>query len=106
MSDISPVRFGILGCARVFERRMVPGFGAASEYATLLAVASRSPEKAQAVATKHGVPHAYESYDALLADPHIEAVYIPLPNDQHAHWTLAALAAGNHANAGQRSPSI
>ena len=92
----TPVRFGVLGCARVFERRMVPGFGAATADAVLLAVASRSQEKAQAIAAKHGIPRAYGSYDALLSDPDIEAVYIPLPNDQHAAWTLRAVAAGKH----------
>src|SRR5437868_6100974 len=90
------VRWGALGCARVFERRMVPGFAAAGDSAELLAVASRSEEKAKATAVKHGIPRAYGSYDALLADPEIEAVYIPLPNDQHAEWTLRALDAGKH----------
>jgi predicted dehydrogenase len=90
------VRWGTLGCARVFERRMVPGFAAAGDSAELLAVASRSEEKAEATATKHGVPRAYGSYDALLNDSEIEAVYIPLPNDQHAEWTLRALDAGKH----------
>lgn len=75
---------------------MIPGFAAATADATLLAVASRSPEKAQAVAAKHGVPRAYGSYDALLADPEIEAVYLPLPNDQHAPWAIRALSAGKH----------
>jgi predicted dehydrogenase len=75
---------------------MVPGFAAAGEAAELMAVASRSEEKARATAAKHGIPRAYGSYDALLADPEIEAVYIPLPNDQHAAWTLRALDAGKH----------
>ena len=90
------VRWGVLGCARVFERRMVPGFRAVGESATLVAVASRSQEKAQAVAARHGIPRAYGSYEALLADTNIEAVYIPLPNDQHTEWTLRALQAGKH----------
>lgn len=91
-----PVRWGVLGCARVFERRMVPGFRGAAEAAALIAVASRSEEKARACAERHGIPRAFGSYDALLADPEIEAVYIPLPNDQHREWTLRALAAGKH----------
>lgn len=91
----TPVRWGTLGCARVFERRMVPGFAAASN-AQLLAVASRTREKAEATAKTHGIPRAYGSYDALLADPEIEAVFIPLPNDQHAAWILRALDAGKH----------
>jgi len=75
---------------------MIPGFAAATADATLLAVASRSLERAQSVAAKHGIPRAYGSYDDLLADPEIEAVYLPLPNDQHAPWAIRAFAAGKH----------
>ena len=89
------VRFGVLGCARVFERRMAPALKSAGN-ATLHAVASRSQEKATATAEKHGAARAYGSYDALLADPDLDAIYIPLPNDQHAEWTVKALAAGKH----------
>ena len=89
------VKFGVLGCARVFERRMAPALKSAGN-AVLHAVASRSLEKAQATAQKHGAAKAYGSYDALLADSDIEAVYIPLPNDQHAEWTVKALTAGKH----------
>ena len=64
--------------------------------AALHAVASRSAQKAQATAERHGAARAYGSYEALLDDPEVEAVYIPLPNDQHAQWTLKALAAGKH----------
>ncbi len=78
-----PVRWGVLGCARVFERRMV-------------AVASRDSAKASDVALRHGIPKAYGSYEALLADDSIDAVYVPLPNDIHVEWTLAALSAGKH----------
>ena len=74
---------------------MVPAFGAAPE-AELVAVASRSEEKAHATAEKHGIPRSFGSYDALLADPEIEAVFLPLPNDQHAHWAKKALLAGKH----------
>jgi predicted dehydrogenase len=74
---------------------MAPALRAAHN-ATLHAVASRSLEKATATAQKHGATQAYGSYEALLADPEIEAVYIPLPNDQHAEWTVKALAAGKH----------
>ncbi|MBC8143565.1 MAG: Gfo/Idh/MocA family oxidoreductase [Armatimonadetes bacterium] len=96
MTNTDPVRWGVLGCARVFERRMIPGFAAATGDATLLAVASRSAERAQTVAAKHGIPRAYDGYDALLSDTNIEVVYLPLPNDQHAEWTLRALASGKH----------
>lgn len=91
----SPIRWGVLGCARVFERRMVPAF-AAAEDSTLVAVASRSLEKAEQTAAKHGIPRAYGSYEALVNDSDIDAVYIPLPNDLHCEWTLRAIAAGKH----------
>lgn len=94
-SGSEAVRWGCLGCARVFERRMVPGFREAAG-AELIAVASRTEEKARATAGKHGIPRWHGSYDALLCDPAVEAVYIPLPNDQHCEWTLKALAAGKH----------
>ncbi|MFM7322326.1 MAG: Gfo/Idh/MocA family protein [Armatimonadota bacterium] len=90
-----PVRWGVLGCARVFERRMVPAFGRVDE-AHLVAVASRDRAKAEAVAGRHGIPNAFGDYAALLADPGIDAVYLPLPNDLHARWVLEALAAGKH----------
>jgi len=95
MNRERPVRWGVLGCARVFERRMVPAFREASN-AELIAVASRDSDKASAVATRHGIPRAYGSYEALLADDSIDAVYVPLPNDIHVEWTVAALAAGKH----------
>jgi D-xylose 1-dehydrogenase (NADP+, D-xylono-1,5-lactone-forming) len=91
----SAVRWGVLGCARVFERRMVPGFRAAGN-AELVAVASRSAEKAEATAAKHSIPRWHDSYESLLADPEIEAVFVPLPNDLHCEWTLHALKAGKH----------
>jgi predicted dehydrogenase len=75
---------------------MAPGFAAAREAATLVAVASRSKDKAEATATRHNVGRAHGSYENLLADPDVEAVYIPLPNDQHCEWTLRALEAGKH----------
>ncbi len=91
----TPLRFGVLGCARVFERRMVPAFQN-TESVQLLAVASRTDEKARITAEKHGIPKFYGSYEALLEDPEIEAVFIPLPNDAHSEWTQKALEAGKH----------
>ncbi|MES2459217.1 MAG: Gfo/Idh/MocA family oxidoreductase [Armatimonadota bacterium] len=95
MAEIQPIRWGVLGCARVFERRMVPAFASVNG-SILVAVASRSQDKADQMAAKHGVPRAYGSYEALLSDPAIDAVYIPLPNDLHCEWTLRALSAGKH----------
>ena len=89
------VRWGVLGCARVFERRMVPAFGKVED-ASLDAVASRDAAKAASTAQRHGIGRSYGSYEELLADPEIDAVYVPLPNDLHARWVVAALEAGKH----------
>ena len=61
-----------------------------------MAVASRDPERATTFAAKHGIPSVYDSYDELVADPDIDAIYNPLPNSHHAPWTLEAIAAGKH----------
>jgi D-xylose 1-dehydrogenase (NADP+, D-xylono-1,5-lactone-forming) len=89
------VRWGVLGCARVFRRRMLPAFQQAPN-AEVLAVASRSADRAVAFAAEHGIARPYGSYEELLKDPEIEAVYIPLPNHLHAEWTVEALARGKH----------
>lgn len=90
-----PVRWGILGAARIAAAiakgiRATPG-------AELAAVASRDLARAQAFATEHGAARALGSYEALLADPAIDAVYIPVPTALHARWALAAAEAGKPA---------
>jgi D-xylose 1-dehydrogenase (NADP+, D-xylono-1,5-lactone-forming) len=92
---VTKINFGVLGCARVFERRIAPALKLAKN-ATLHAVASRDSAKARETAERHDAPKHYGSYEALLLDPDIQAVYIPLPNDQHAEWTQKALAAKKH----------
>ncbi|MBX3099914.1 MAG: Gfo/Idh/MocA family oxidoreductase [Salinibacterium sp.] len=89
-----PVRWGILGAAGILEAS-APGISLA-ENARLVAIASRTDEKAHAAATRYGAERGVEGYDALLADPEIEAVYIPLPNWLHQEWVLKAAAAGKH----------
>jgi predicted dehydrogenase len=64
--------------------------------ATLLAIASRGRGRAEDVAREHGVPRAYGSYEELLTDPDVEAVYVPLPNDLHVEWATRAMEAGKH----------
>jgi xylose dehydrogenase (NAD/NADP) len=88
------VRWGVLSTARINEAvlRGVDG----SPAGDVVAVASRSTETAEAFAREHGIPRAHGSYEALLADPDVEALYIPLPNGLHAQWTVAALDAGKH----------
>ncbi len=90
----APVRFGILGAANI-ARQFTRGV-AGSTLATVDAVASRGAEKAAAFAAEHGIPRHYASYDALLADPAIEAIYIPLPNDMHCEWAIRCVQAGKH----------
>ncbi len=90
-----PVRWGVLGCAAIAVNRVIPGM-ADARLTTLTAVASRSLDKALGVAEQTGAAKAYGSYEALLADPEIEAVYIPLPNGLHAEWSIKALRAGKH----------
>ena len=66
------------------------------EDVTVRAVAARDPERARKFADKHGIPTVHTSYEDLLADPEIDAIYNPLPNSLHAPWTLKAIDAGKH----------
>jgi predicted dehydrogenase len=88
------VRWGILGVAKINDR-LRPAFARAAN-ADLRAIASRSRERAQHAAAAAGIPIAYGSYEALLDDPAIDAVYIPLPNTLHAEWTRRAADRGKH----------
>lgn len=88
------LRWGILGAANI-NKRLIPAMQA-SRNGDVVAIASRSQDKANHAAQQFGIPQAYGSYEALLADPTIEAVYNPLPNHLHQPWTVAALAAGKH----------
>ena len=89
------VRWGVLGCASIAINRVIPGIAQAG-LAALHAVGSRTLSRAQGVAQRFGAPKAYGSYEELLADPDIEAVYIPLPNGLHAEWSIRAMRAGKH----------
>jgi predicted dehydrogenase len=91
----SPVRWGVIGCADIAIRKVIPGMQG-STMSQVDAIASRSADKAATTAKSLGIPKSYGSYEALLADTDIEAVYIPLPNHLHAEWTIAAAAAGKH----------
>lgn len=88
------LRWGILGTARI-NRRVIPAIRLASR-SELTAVASRTRPRAEAYAAEWQIPRAFAGYQALLDDPAIDAVYIPLPNSEHVPWTLAAVAAGKH----------
>ena len=89
------IKWGVLGTAYIFERDTAEGMRQA-ENCELYAIAGRSMEKAQAFKEKYGFQKAYGSYDELLADPDVQAVYIPLPNTMHKEWTIKALNAKKH----------
>ena len=89
------VVWGILSTAKIGWEKVIPAL-LKSVHCEIGAIASRSLDKSQALASRFGIPKAYGSYDALLADPDIEAIYNPLPNDQHVPMTLAAARAGKH----------
>jgi D-xylose 1-dehydrogenase (NADP+, D-xylono-1,5-lactone-forming) len=89
-----PVRLGVLSTARI--NRPVIAAARASERVELVAVASRDQARADAYAEEHGIERAHGSYEALLADPDVDAVYISLPNSLHVEWSIRALEAGKH----------
>jgi len=87
--------WGILSTADIAVRKVIPGMRR-SPRSEVLGIASREDGRAAAAAAQLGIPRAYGSYEALLDDPDIDAVYIPLPNHLHAEWTIAAARAGKH----------
>ena len=89
------VKWGVLGTAGIARGQTIPAMKLASN-CDLYAVAGRSLEKAQAFQKEFGFEKAYGSYEALLSDPEVEAVYIPLPNDLHCEWAIRALNAKKH----------
>ena len=89
------VRWGVFGTAQIAKVCVIPAI-MKSKNGVLQAIASRDLAKAQALVAKHRQGIAYESYAALLEDPEIDAVYIPLPNQLHKEWTIKALGAGKH----------
>ncbi len=89
------VKWGVLGAASIATRKVIPGMqkGECSEIA---AIASRDLKKAEEAAAKLGIAKTYGSYDELLADGEIEAIYNPLPNHLHVPWSIKAAEAGKH----------
>ena len=84
------LRWGLLSTASINRALLSSGHG------EFVAVASRSAERAEAYAREHGIERAHGSYEALLADPEVDAVYNPLPNSMHVEWSIRALEAGKH----------
>src|ERR671937_835427 len=93
MTD-GPVRWGILSTARI-NRLVIPP-AKASDKVDVIAVASRDRARVEEYAQAWAIERAYGSYEALLQDPDVEAVYISLPNSLHVEWSIAALEAGKH----------
>jgi predicted dehydrogenase len=91
---MGPLRLGLLSTANINVQTL--GGAAETDRAQVVAVASRDGSKAQAYASEHGIERAHGSYEALLADDGVDAVYIGLPNGMHHEWTMRALAAGKH----------
>lgn len=89
------LRWGVLSTANIGLKKVLPAM-LKGQYGTVAAIASRDLLKAQAAATALGIPKAYGSYEELLADPNIDAIYIPLPNQMHVPWTIKAAEAGKH----------
>lgn len=91
----APVRIGILGAARIAPMALIKPAKDSADV-VVAAVGARDAQRATAFAAKHGIGTAYGSYDELIADPELDAVYIPLPNGLHGRWIRAALDAGKH----------
>jgi predicted dehydrogenase len=89
------VKWGVLGVASIATRKVIPGMQQ-GEWSEIAAIASRDLKKAKEAAGKLGIAKAYGSYEELLADPEIEAVYNPLPNHLHVPWSIKAAEAGKH----------
>jgi predicted dehydrogenase len=95
VGGVTDLRIGVLGAARITPTALVrPATRVAG--AVVAAVAARDPQRAAAYAAKHGIETVHTSYDDLLADDSLEAIYNPLPNGLHAEWTIKALEAGKH----------
>src|SRR5947207_15768854 len=92
---MTPVQWGVLGTAKIAVTKVIPAIQK-SEFGKVVAIASRDIEKSRATAEALGIPRAYGSYEDLLDDDEIEAVYIPLPNHMHVPWSIRAAERGKH----------
>jgi len=95
MKSKKKFNWGVLGCARIAVNAFIPG-AKKDKNAKVLGIASRSLKRAEATAQELRIPRAYGSYDDMLADPDIDAVYVPLPNHMHCEWTIKAVKAKKH----------
>src|SRR5262247_1719541 len=89
------VRWGVLGVARIATVKVIPAMQR-GQHCEIVGIASRDRAKAETAARQLGIPKHYGSYEEMLADPEIDAVYNPLPNHLHVPWTIKAAEAGKH----------
>ncbi len=89
------IRWGVLGVAKIATEKVIPAMQH-GQWSEVTAIASRDLEKARAAAAKLGIAKAYGSYEELLADQDIDAIYNPLPNHLHVPWTITAAEHGKH----------
>ena len=89
------IKWGILGSAHIATEHVIPAM-LSCQYGEVYAIASRSTEKAQNIAEQFGIPEFYGSYEELLADKEVDAIYIPLPNHLHVQWAIKSLEADKH----------
>ena len=92
---MTTLRWGILSTAGIATEKAIPGMLLAAR-CEVVAIGSRDPARAAAVAERHGIARVHGSYEALLADPDVDAIYVPLPNHLHSEWTIAAARARKH----------
>jgi predicted dehydrogenase len=95
MAARRPIRFGILGAARIAPEALIKAAQNVPE-AEVVAVAARDPKRAREFAATHNIPRVYATYADLINDSELDAIYNPLPNSLHCEWTIAALRAGKH----------
>lgn len=95
MTEPKKVKWGVLGAASIAVRKVIPGMQLGA-WSTVVAIASRDRKKAEEAARKLGISRAYGSYEELLADGDVEAVYNPLPNHLHVPWSIKAAETGKH----------
>ena len=89
------IRFGVLSTAKIGREKVIPAMQQ-SKYCEITAICSRDKERAEKVASQLNIPRAYGTYEELLADPEIDAIYNPLPNNLHVQWSIKSLMAGKH----------
>jgi predicted dehydrogenase len=92
---MADLRWGILSTASIAREKVIPAIQRADR-CRVVAIASRDADRSRAVAAELGIARAHGSYEALLADSEVDAVYLPLPNHLHAQWAIASIDAGKH----------